>query len=118
MDSRSGAGREALIHALAADDWPWAPALRLDLAFVDGICELADACARAGIAELALAAAVAGEAGEQSALARLLLVWYRAQSIARARRVDSQPPHISCDTLGEAFNAARARGITDFILPR
>jgi RecB family exonuclease len=118
MESRSDAGREALLRALAEGEWPWAPALRTDEAFVDGICELAEACARAGIGELALAAAVAGERGEQSALARLLLLWYRARAgtVERTARVGTA--HVACASLAEAFDIAQARGITEFVLAR
>ena len=118
MESRSNAGREALARALADGEWPWAPALRADEAFVDGICELAEACAHAGIGEVALAAAVAGDRGEQSALAQLLLLWYRAQiaTIQRVARVDSS--HLTCDSLAEAFELAHAYGVVDFVLPR
>jgi RecB family exonuclease len=118
MESRSDAGRQALVRELAEGEWPWAAALRADAAFVDGICELAEACARAGISELALAAAVAGERGEQSALARLLLLWYRAESVTVVARVHHESTHVACASLSEAFEVAHARGVTEFVLPR
>jgi RecB family exonuclease len=118
MESRSNAGRDALVRALAEGEWPWEPALRVDQAFVDGICELAEACAAAGIGELALAAAVAGERGEQSALARLLLIWYRAQTVTIERTARDESMHIACASLAEAFELAHARGVAEFVLPR
>jgi RecB family exonuclease len=118
MESRWDAGRDALLAALAEGEWPWAPALRSDEAFVDGICELAEACAQAGIGEVALAAAVAGERGEQSALARLLLIWYRAQPAIAVATVRARSSHVSCDSLAQAFDLANDRGVSDFALPR
>jgi RecB family exonuclease len=118
MESRSGAGRDALVHALAEGEWPWAPALRSDEAFLDGICELAEACARAGISELALAAAVAGERGEQSALARLLLVWCRVETMGGVPSARVETTQVACGSLIEAFAFARARGVAELVLPR
>lgn len=118
MESRSKAGREALVRALTEGEWPWAPVLRADAAFVDGICELAEACAQAGIGEVALAAAVAGERGEQSALAQLLLLWYRAQTATVQRPARVESTRVACASLAEAFELAHAYGVTEFALPR
>jgi hypothetical protein len=119
--SASGGRRAALVRALAAGDWPWPLEVRSEAAFVDGICALADACAIAGIDELALAAAVTDENAAYSALARLLLtdgaVEFIRPSTRPAGRADRSLPH-RVATLDEAFDYARSAGARGVVLPR
>ena len=110
-----------MARALAQGEWPWPATLRADEAFIDGLCALAQAWEQAGGGEIALAATVADDNAEQSALARTTLIWFRA---GRAPQLAAPPPDatiavpIACATLLEAFDAAARRGVRAVALPR
>ncbi len=121
-DAAAGELRAAIAAALAAGDWPWPSSLRSEDAFIDGLCELAAAFERAGVGELALAAAVADEHAERSAIARVLL---HARRVTRGslpvRASDPTrlaPRALEARTLAEAFALVAREGIVDIVMHR
>ncbi|HME81938.1 MAG TPA: PD-(D/E)XK nuclease family protein [Candidatus Eremiobacteraceae bacterium] len=118
----AGGLREAIAAALAAGDWPWPASVRSDDSFIDGLCELASAFERAGVGELALAAAVADEHAERSAIARVLL---HARRVARGSSPHGPPDAraraarpLEARTLAEAFELLAGEGIEDIVMHR
>jgi RecB family exonuclease len=95
----AGAGpqsvRETIARALASGEWPWSEPLRTDAAFIDGLAELAEACRESGVSELSLAASIAEEHSERSAVARLLLHVHR--NVPRGDLAVSRPSERAFD---------------------
>ncbi|MBV8282339.1 MAG: PD-(D/E)XK nuclease family protein [Candidatus Eremiobacteraeota bacterium] len=127
LGDEPGGIRELIALALASGDWPWALSLRTDDAFIDGLALLVEWCAHTGVSELSLAAAVADEHAERSALARLLLLnahRFRVESRAaedaqepRSPRL-SDPTAVDVTTLAVAWEWFAESGIADVVMRR